>query len=67
MKNTINMELVKIRAFLPEKLTELSKKNEALALEILRMWGNGDKPLRDLWTLVHQGLERGEHNGEHSN
>lgn len=51
------MELVKIRAFLPVKLTELSNKNEALALEILRMWGNGDKPLRDLWQLTHEGLE----------
>ncbi|MGG2111947.1 hypothetical protein ABFY60_15715 [Lysinibacillus pakistanensis] len=51
------MELVKIRAFLPVKLTELSNTNEALALEILRMWGNGDKPLRELWQLAHDGLE----------
>jgi len=63
LEKTINMDLVKIRAFLPEKLSELSRVNEPLALKLLRDWGDGKKTLRDLWAAVHEGLEvRNENN-----
>ena len=48
-KNLINQDLVKIRQYLPVKLAELSRFDEIAAIGILRDWGEGRKPLRDLW------------------
>lgn len=58
LEKTINMELVKMRAFLPEKLSELSRVNESLAMQLLREWGDGKKNLRDLWAAANEGLSK---------
>lgn len=47
--NDISKELVKMNAYLPVKLSYLSKFNPDAALEILQAWGDGSKPLKDLW------------------
>lgn len=61
MKRIINHELVKIRAFLPEKLTELSHVNEQLAMNLLRDWGDGKKPIREIWELAEKHLQDMKH------
>lgn len=45
----IDKELVKMNAYLPVKLSYLSKINPEAALRILQDWGDGTKPLRKLW------------------
>ncbi|HJV46605.1 MAG TPA: hypothetical protein VJ824_12900 [Bacillota bacterium] len=44
-------------SYLPDKLTELSYKDEKAALEILRDWGEGRKDIEKLWDAVISGLE----------
>lgn len=45
----ISVELVQKRAYLPCKLAELSYKNPEYALQLLRAWGDGKKPITTLW------------------
>lgn len=54
----IDRELVKMNAYLPVKLAELSKFNPDAALLILRAWGEGTKPLRTLWFETSEMLEQ---------
>ncbi len=42
-------ELVRIYAYLPVKLSELSKVNPNAAIKILQEWGEGKKTIRKLW------------------
>lgn len=51
-------DLVKMNAYLPIKLTELSFLNEKATLIILREWGEGKNPLRKLWASVMDELEK---------
>lgn len=53
----INRELVKIRTQLPEKLAKLSVQNSQSALDLIRHWGNGTKPIREIWDLVNKDLK----------
>ena len=50
-------ELIKMNANLPVKLAELAEEEPQTALDILRAWGEGTKPLRVLWTEVNDALE----------
>ncbi|MGN7409940.1 hypothetical protein [Sporosarcina sp. SAFN-010] len=52
----INRELVKIRTHLPEKLAKLSVRNSQQALDLIQHWGNGTKPLREIWDLANDNL-----------
>ncbi len=42
-------ELVRIYAYLPVKLSELSKVNPEAAINLLQDWGSGKKTIRKLW------------------
>lgn len=53
----IDMELVKKRAYLPVKLSQLAKKDTAAALDLLNAWGEGTKAVTTLWEEVTQALE----------
>lgn len=44
-----NKELVRMYAYLPVKLSQLSKVNPNAAIEILQDWGAGKKSIRKLW------------------
>lgn len=55
----INQEIVKIRAYLPERLAKLSISNTQLALDLIQHWGNGTKPLREIWDLANQEFNQG--------
>ncbi|WP_312506894.1 hypothetical protein [Lysinibacillus sp.] len=44
-----NKELIKMYAYLPVKLSELSKVDPNAAIGILQDWGNGRKSIRKLW------------------
>lgn len=47
-KPLIDPETVKKRAYLPVKLSELSKVNPEVALKLLQDWGDGKKPINRL-------------------
>lgn len=53
----INPETIRKSAHLPDKLSELSKHDPQAALEILRYWGEGKKPIVELWDLVCDKLQ----------
>lgn len=53
----IDKEVVKMNAYLPVKLAELSKFNPEAALSILQCWGEGTKTLRVLWAETNQLLD----------
>lgn len=55
-KHLIDPETVKKHAYLPVKLSELSKVNPDFALRILRDWGEGRKPVLQLWDEVIKEL-----------
>ncbi|MGG3887806.1 hypothetical protein [Metabacillus fastidiosus] len=48
----IDPETVKKNAYLPVKLSELSKENPEAALMLLQDWGDGKKPVKQLWDEV---------------
>ncbi|NIK67896.1 hypothetical protein [Paenibacillus sp. BK720] len=54
----IDRELVRKRAYLPVKLAELSKEEPDEALDLLRAWGEGTKPITQLWDEASRALER---------
>lgn len=56
-KPLINQELVRICAYLPDKLSALSKVNAEQAVNLLQDWGDGKKPLRILWQEVNELLD----------
>lgn len=45
----IDRETIRKNAYLPVKLAELSRTNEEAALQLLREWGEGKKPVKHLW------------------
>ncbi|WP_138751080.1 hypothetical protein [Paenibacillus sinopodophylli] len=45
----INVDLVHKMAYLPVKLAELAETNPTDALELLKAWGKGTKPITHLW------------------
>lgn len=49
-------ELIQMYAFLPVKLSELSKVNPEAAIEILQDWGAGRKSIRNLWGATIDAL-----------
>lgn len=53
----IPKDLIKSNAYLPVKLAELAADEPEIALNILRAWGEGAKPLRVLWAEVNDALE----------
>jgi len=59
-----NKELVRMYAYLPVKLSELSKVDPETAIKILQDWGEGKKTIRKLWNAIHEALE--ESNNEDS-
>ncbi|MEA0564053.1 hypothetical protein [Lysinibacillus irui] len=48
----IDPERVRQNAYLPVKLSELSKVNPEKALELLQAWGDGTKTIKKLWDEV---------------
>ncbi len=48
----IDFDIVNKNAYLPVKLSELSKVDPKSALEILNHWGEGTKPITALWELT---------------
>jgi len=56
----IDPETIKKNAYLPVKLSELSKKNPEAALQLLQDWGDGKKPVKQLWEETLQNLETSE-------
>lgn len=44
-----NTELVKMNAYLPVKLAELSRLDAKATIQIIQAWGDGTKPLKKLW------------------
>ncbi|MEC3841508.1 hypothetical protein [Bacillus amyloliquefaciens] len=54
----INPETIRKSAHLPDKLSELSKHDPQAALEILQFWGDGVKPIVELWDLVCDKLQK---------
>ena len=51
-----NKELVRMYAYLPVKLSELSKVDPEAAIKILQDWGSGKKSIRKLWSEIHEAL-----------
>jgi hypothetical protein len=45
----IDPEIVRKNAYLPVELAKLSYGNPEAALELLRAWGEGQKPITKLW------------------
>ncbi|MCY8609942.1 hypothetical protein G3M81_12590 [Bacillus paralicheniformis] len=56
-KYLINPDTIQKSAYLPDKLSQLSKHDPQSALEILRYWGDGEKPITELWDLVCDKLQ----------
>ncbi|MGQ8949828.1 hypothetical protein [Bacillus altitudinis] len=48
----IDFDVVNKNAYLPVKLSELSKVDPSSALEILNHWGEGTKPITVLWEIT---------------
>lgn len=51
-------ELVRIYAYLPVKLSELSKVDPDAAIKLLQDWGEGKKTIRKLWKETNKALEQ---------
>lgn len=49
-------DLIQMYAFLPVKLSELSKVNPEAAIDILQDWGAGRKSIRNLWGATIDAL-----------
>ncbi|MCY9198066.1 hypothetical protein MOE86_15415 [Bacillus atrophaeus] len=56
-KHLINPDTIHKSAYLPDKLSQLSKKDPQAALKLLQYWGDGDKPIVELWDLVCDKLQ----------
>ncbi|MED4553900.1 hypothetical protein P9305_14305 [Lysinibacillus capsici] len=50
-------ELVRIYAYLPVKLSELSKVDPEAAIKLLQDWGVGKKTIRKLWKETNKAIE----------
>jgi DNA polymerase/3'-5' exonuclease PolX len=57
MKPLIDPETIKKNAYLPVKLSELSKENPEAALKLLQDWGDGKKTIKKLWEETLNLLE----------
>ena len=53
----IDPETIKKNAYLPVKLSALSKVKPAAAIELLQQWGDGKKPVKELWEETILQLE----------
>ena len=58
MRNLQFKELVRIYAYLPVKLNELSKVDSEAAIKLLQDWGEGKKTIRKLWAEVNDTLNQ---------
>lgn len=56
MGNLQFKELVRIYAYLPVKLSDLSKVDPEAAIKLLQDWGEGKKTIRKLWDEIHKAL-----------
>jgi hypothetical protein len=56
-KYPIDPEIVKKNAYLPVRLSELSKIDPDAAITILQEWGDGKKPITILWDDISSKLE----------
>jgi hypothetical protein len=56
-KFPIDPEIIKKRAFMPDRLSELSKVDPEAALRLLRDWGDGKKAITDLWDEIMSLLD----------
>ncbi|MEQ6050011.1 hypothetical protein U2I53_13265 [Lysinibacillus capsici] len=52
-----NKELIRMYAFLPVKLSDLSKVNPEAAIKLLQDWGEGKKTIRKLWDEPNKAIE----------
>lgn len=55
-----NEELVRMYAYLPVKLSELSKVDPEAAIKILQDWGSGAKSIRKLWETTINALDEAD-------
>ncbi|XJZ25998.1 hypothetical protein ACF5W4_11350 [Bacillota bacterium Lsc_1132] len=53
----IDPETIRKNAYLPVKLSELSKSNPEAAIQLLQDWGEGRKPVKQLWEEALLQLE----------
>jgi hypothetical protein len=53
----IDLEIIHKLAHLPTKLSELSYKDPETALQLLRAWGEGKKPITPLWDETLKALD----------
>jgi len=53
----IDPEIIMKRAFLSVKLDSLSYQQPEIAIQLLRDWGEGKKPVSQLWKEIHFYLE----------
>lgn len=53
-------ELVRIYAYLPVKLSELSKVDPEAAIKLLQDWGEGKKTIRKLWKETNNTLKEND-------
>ena len=53
-------ELVRIYAYLPVKLSELSKVDPEAAIKLLQDWGEGNKTIRKLWKETNDALKEND-------
>lgn len=53
----IDRETIRKNAYLPVKLAELSYTDKEAALQLLREWGEGRKPVKHLWDECISKLE----------
>lgn len=53
-------ELVRIYAYLPVKLSELSKVDPEAAIKLLQDWGEGNKTIRKFWKETNDALKEND-------
>lgn len=59
-------ELIQMYAFLPVKLSDLSKVDSEAAIKLLQDWGEGKKTIRKLWEDTHEALKEKDIDKENS-
>ncbi|MFE3573903.1 hypothetical protein [Lysinibacillus sp. NPDC059133] len=52
-----NKDLIRMYAYLPVKLSQLSKENPNAAINLLQDWGEGRKTIRKLWKEINDLLD----------
>jgi len=62
-----NKDLARMYAYLPIKLSQLSKINPNAALKILQDWGDGRKDIRKLWETTVNALDEADTESEGEN